>query len=73
MVQGELLVSEGDDPASGIHRPPSTLVNSSETTGQIYFKFGQKHPCDSLIWIYYYYSNWPLLGVTRAKNRKKNL
>ena len=33
-----LLVSERDYPAS-------TLVNSSETTGQIYFKFGQKHSC----------------------------
>ena len=56
---------------SVVHRQcmVSILVNSSVTTGQIYFKFGQKHPCDSLIWICYYFSNWKN-NFTRAKNRK---
>ena len=51
-------------------RVASTLVNSSQTTGQIYFKFGKKHPCGSHIWMCYYCANWPLLGATIAKNRK---
>jgi hypothetical protein len=39
-AQGELLVSKGDAPASVIRRHASTIVFFSETTGQIYFKFG---------------------------------
>ena len=42
-VQDGLLVLEADHPAS------ASVVNSSEIAIQIYFKFGQKHPCDSLI------------------------
>jgi hypothetical protein len=39
-AQGELLVSKGDAPASIVRRHASTIVSFSETTKQIYFKFG---------------------------------
>jgi hypothetical protein len=39
-VQGELLVSKKDAPASVVRRHASTIVFFSETVGQIYFKFG---------------------------------
>jgi hypothetical protein len=39
-AQGELLVSKGDAAASVVRCHASTIVFFSETTGQIYFKFG---------------------------------
>jgi ankyrin repeat protein len=39
-AQDELLVSKGDAPASIVRRHASTTVFFSETTKQIYFKFG---------------------------------
>jgi hypothetical protein len=39
-AQGELLVSKGDAPATIARRHASTIVFFSETTKQIYFKFG---------------------------------
>jgi hypothetical protein len=39
-VQGELLVSKGDAPASVVRRHASTFSSSLKPFGQIYFKFG---------------------------------
>ena len=47
-VQDELLVLETDHPASAVRRQWRQHW-STEIACQIYFKFDQKHPCDSLI------------------------
>jgi hypothetical protein len=39
-VQGKLLVSKGDTPASIVRRDASTIIFFCETDGQMYFKFG---------------------------------
>jgi hypothetical protein len=39
-VQGELLVSKGDTPASGVMLHASTIIFFFQTDGKIYLKFG---------------------------------
>lgn len=67
LLLGELLASEWDALASVIMHQH---LCSPPNTSHIYFKFGQYYACDSHTPICSYCTNWPPLGVNRAKNRQ---